>query len=93
MKNKYFVCIQGCDDHTSFQIELTPEELYGVLKIASESHRASTYGCMPTINVYPEQDLSKANDLLDYENDYKKAHDLWDLPAPLLLNPEANEAR
>ncbi len=48
---KYYISLDGCDDSTGFEIELTDEEYELVDKISDMSHENSRYGCMPTMDV------------------------------------------
>lgn len=69
-KKKIGVAICGCDDTTSFFIDLSEVEL-NILKIISEiSIKVSTYGCMPKIEIY--EDLISKNDYIDEETYYEQ---------------------
>lgn len=43
--------IQGCDGSTDFTIELSPEEIEAVKRVAAASVSASDYECEPTLHV------------------------------------------
>lgn len=49
MKKKYIIELIGCDDTTSFEMELTQEELNLLTRVSELSKETSTYGCMPTM--------------------------------------------
>ena len=50
-KQKCFVSIDGCDDSTQFEIDLSESEYEFLKRIAEISEETSTYGCMPTMTV------------------------------------------
>ncbi len=47
----YEININGCDDSTVLEIELTKDEASLIEKIAKMSKAQSIYGCMPTIEL------------------------------------------
>lgn len=49
--HKIQVTISGCDDHTLFDVELTPTQYKGIRALASLSRRHSEYGCQPIISL------------------------------------------
>ena len=50
-KKLYSIDLEGCDDDTSFEMELTTQE-YGLLERVSKlANETSTYGCMPRMYV------------------------------------------
>ena len=51
MKSSYEIVLIGCEASTDFTMELTEEEYELLQRVASESVEASTYGCMPTLEV------------------------------------------
>ena len=51
MMSKYKISIDGCDDSTIFDIELTPTQAKLIEKISKLSYATSTYGCRPTLEV------------------------------------------
>lgn len=53
-KKKFEIAVHGCDDSTYIEYELTEEELSLIKDIASEIEGASTYGCMPVMDVNPK---------------------------------------
>lgn len=65
---KVYIELQGCDDTTTFPIEVDDEEKYQfLLKLSRESKINSRYGCMPIIEVISDQ----TSDAWEYaENDY-----------------------
>jgi hypothetical protein len=52
----YTINVHGCDDTTSFEIELTDEEAAVAKRIADKCTETSTYGCMPTMTVDLKQE-------------------------------------
>lgn len=54
----YTVAVVGCDDHTTFNITLTPTELETVVALAKKCNETSSYGCMPTIHVAEGADVN-----------------------------------
>lgn len=53
MQANYRIALNGCDDSTKFEIELTEAEYAVVKKIRDLSHEKSESGCMPTMEVEP----------------------------------------
>ena len=51
MKKIYEVSVHGCDDSTTIRQELTFEEYEFLNTIAEEITNASSYGCMPTMEI------------------------------------------
>lgn len=49
---KYLITLNGCDDTTKCEIELTKNQLETFMQIAKEINKKSTYCCKPTISVY-----------------------------------------
>ena len=47
----YEIIVDGCDDSTSIELELTESEFTLVEGIAHLITKASTYGCMPRMYV------------------------------------------
>lgn len=45
----YEISIRGCDATTECQVELTPEEIKGIIKLAEKSVDESAYECYPNI--------------------------------------------
>lgn len=45
------ICVEGCDDSTYVEMDLSSEELAFVTRLAREVTKASTYQCMPTMSV------------------------------------------
>ena len=52
--NKYLITLNGCDDTTYCELELTDEELKFLVKISKEINRYSTYQCEPSISIYKD---------------------------------------
>lgn len=51
MSAPYLILLSGCDDHTEFQMDLTPDEVALLERVATASITASEYGCMPTLYI------------------------------------------
>lgn len=52
--NKYLITLNGCDDTTYCELELTDEELKFLVKISKEINKYSTYECEPSISIYKD---------------------------------------
>ena len=50
----YVINLDGCDATTRFRTELTESEAILLKRISDMSKKTSTYGCMPTMTVKPE---------------------------------------
>lgn len=48
---KYQIAVDGCDDSTIIQEELTEQELLLLRRIAKKVNATSEYACMPTIKI------------------------------------------
>jgi len=58
-----YVTLRGCDDNTTFPIEIKTEEEYALLKrIAEESEKHSEYSCMPTMELMTEEEKKEEDD-------------------------------
>jgi hypothetical protein len=51
---KYLIENHGCDDTTSFEIELNDEELEVILKFIKLNNQNSQYSCQPEIRIYED---------------------------------------
>ena len=51
IKKKYEIILNGCDDSTKFEMELTNEEFELLKKVSAKSNEASEYCCMPRMYV------------------------------------------
>ena len=58
---KYLITVDGCDDTTSFELDLTPEELVVAQRIADKCTETSTYGCMPRMTVTQAEEPTDDN--------------------------------
>lgn len=69
--NKYIINIEGCDDETTFVMELTDYEASIVLDVARKSQETSTYGCMPRMYIeeYTKENIDKYYRLKEEEDD------------------------
>ncbi len=61
---KYLIILNGCDDHTDCEIELSDEEIELFVKIAEKINKHSRYQCQPTISVY--NDFERTDELGHY---------------------------
>ncbi|MBQ0090315.1 MAG: hypothetical protein KBT27_13395 [Prevotellaceae bacterium] len=59
---KYTIKLEGCDDDTIFDMELTPEEYELVERISVKSLEVSEYCCMPRLYVKSEQDIEECKE-------------------------------
>lgn len=46
------VTVCGCDDDTAVKLEVTEEELAGIVKLAELANDTSEYSCQPRISVH-----------------------------------------
>lgn len=51
---KYLITLNGCDDTTYCELELSDKELEFLIRISKEINKYSTYGCQPTISIYKD---------------------------------------
>ena len=51
MKKSYIITLHGCDDSTSFGMELTGEQTLLIKEMEKLADDASTYGCMPIMTI------------------------------------------
>jgi len=60
-EKKYIINIVGCDDETTFVMELTEYEASIILEVARKSQETSTYGCMPKMYIeeYTKENVKK----------------------------------
>lgn len=49
---KYLIENEGCDDTTSFEIELNDEELKTIIKFIKKNNKSSRNQCQPEIKIY-----------------------------------------
>ena len=61
-KKKYSICLNGCDDDTVFEMELTENEYQLLSKVSEMANKTSTYGCMPRMYVEPYKQEEGAKD-------------------------------
>ena len=61
IKKKYEIILDGCDDSTKFEMELTNEEFELLNKVSVKSNEASKYCCMPRMYLceVPEEEFKK----------------------------------
>ena len=52
-KQTYEICLNGCDDDTTFKMDLTESEYQFLLRVSEIANKTSTYGCMPRLYVEP----------------------------------------
>ena len=45
------IILNGCDDDTFFDMELTENEYQFLLKVSEKANETSTYGCMPRLYI------------------------------------------
>ena len=45
------ITLSGCDDRTTFNLEVTDEELDILKRVSIMSEKESSYGCMPIMKV------------------------------------------
>ena len=75
---KYLICNMGCDDTTTFEIELNEKEFEIIKKFCLENNKNSTYRCEPAIAIYSNyKKIVNNSDNFYYEYDYEQ--DLLDV--------------
>ena len=50
----YLITLNGCDDTTYCELELSDKELEFLIRISKEINKWSSYGCQPTISIYKD---------------------------------------
>ena len=55
-KKTYIITLEGCDDETVFEMDLTEEEKILLQNVAAKANETSTYGCMPTMYIQVKED-------------------------------------
>lgn len=50
-KKLYSIDLEGCDDETTFEMELTTQEHLLLERVSKLANETSTYGCMPRMYV------------------------------------------
>ncbi|SDK81672.1 hypothetical protein [Lacicoccus qingdaonensis] len=51
MKKKFEIAVHGCDDSTCIEYDLTEEQMELVEDIAIKITEASSYACMPVMDI------------------------------------------
>ena len=51
---KYLITLNGCDDTTYCELELSDKELEFLIRISKEINKWSSYQCQPTISIYKD---------------------------------------
>lgn len=49
------ICLNGCDDDTVFEMDMTEEQLIFLKKVAIKTNNTSKYGCMPRLYIDGEK--------------------------------------
>lgn len=47
----YKITLEGCDDQTDFEMELTDKEYELLKRVSEKANETSTYGCMPRMYI------------------------------------------
>lgn len=55
-KKTYVIVLEGCDDETIFEMDLTDEDVILLKNVAAKANDTSTYGCMPRMYVREKED-------------------------------------
>ena len=55
-KKTYIITLEGCDDDTVFEMDLTEEEAILLENVAAKANETSTYDCMPRMYVEVKED-------------------------------------
>ena len=48
---EYIITLIGCDDETTFKMDLTDEQFETVKLLGQKSKEISTYSCMPILTI------------------------------------------
>lgn len=51
VSRRWKITLRGCDDSTSFEMELSDDEANTLRKVSEASKATSTYGCMPIMKI------------------------------------------
>lgn len=64
MTKLYYICNVGCDDETVGLVRISDEDFPKFEKFITNLNKNSSYGCMPTIDVYhiSEDSIREATD-------------------------------
>ena len=55
-KKTYIITLEGCDDETVFEMDLTEEEKILLQNVAAKANETSTYCCEPRMYVRKKED-------------------------------------
>ena len=55
-KKTYIITLEGCDDDTVFEMDLTEEEKILLQNVAAKANETSAYDCMPRMYVELKED-------------------------------------
>ena len=55
-KKTYIITLEGCDDKTVFEMDLTEEEAILLEFVAAKANERSTYDCIPRMYVQVKED-------------------------------------
>lgn len=77
---KYLITLNGCDDTTYCELELSDKELDFLIRISKEINKWSVYGCQPTISIYKDYKNrdGKRDFVLSDDFDYEKHEYDWE---------------
>lgn len=56
--SRYMVHLEGCDDDTFADVELTDEQAEGVRLAGTATRDRSTYGCQPVMSIVRYEDAT-----------------------------------
>ena len=48
---KYLISVDGCDDSTEIEVDLTPTQFKLLERIAEQVSEKANYGCMPSMSI------------------------------------------
>ncbi len=51
-KKHYWIVLQGCDDHTTIEMDLTETEHTFLQALSDQSQKISDYGCQPALLIF-----------------------------------------
>lgn len=53
------ICLNGCDDDTKFEMDMTEEQLLFLKRVAIKANNTSDYGCMPRLYIDNKKIMSE----------------------------------
>ena len=83
---KHLIVLNGCDDDTYCELELSDKELEFLIKISKEINKHSSYACQPKISIY--KDYKKRDGFFELSSGYNFKTDDYDWEATDLVGSD-----